>query len=104
MTIQPSSPNRPRIEGPTPARTSTPVARVSDDTPSRTAEATLGGHRDVLDLSPAARALVARTEEDATLSAERMLELRTRVSDGTYNSPSVINELARRMRSSGDLR
>ncbi len=104
MTIQPSSPNRPRIEGPTPARNSTPVARVSDDTPARTGETALSGHRDVLDLSPAARALVARTDDESSLSAERMLELRSRVSDGTYNSPSVIEALARRMRSSGDIR
>jgi len=104
MTIQPSGPNRPRIEGAAPARPSSPVARVSDDVSSRATEATLSGHRDVLDLSPAARALVARTEDEGALSAERMLELRTRVLDGSYNSPAVLDVLARRLRTSGDLR
>jgi hypothetical protein len=37
------------------------------------------------------------------MTAEREAQIRQRVSNGTYNSPSFIDELARRIIRSGDL-
>ena len=67
MTIQPTGPSNPRIEGALPTRSTNGVARVSDETQLRQSEAPATGQRDVLDLSPAARARVARSDEDGSL-------------------------------------
>lgn len=104
MTIQPSGPAGPRIQGSTPARANQSVARVSDETPLRQPEAPAAGQRDVLDLSPAARAFVARSEGEGALSAERLLELRQRILDGAYDAPVVLDAVASALRASGDLR
>lgn len=104
MTIQPAGPNRPRLEGSAPARATTGPARVSDETALRHPDAPVSGQRDVLDLSPAARALVARSDEEGTLSAERLLQIRQRILDGTYDSPVVLDAVAAALRQSGDVR
>jgi hypothetical protein len=70
----------------------------------RQAEAPAAGHRDVLDLSPAARALVARSDEHGSLPAERLLQIRQRILDGTYDTPVVVDAVASALRASGDLR
>ncbi len=104
MTIQPTGPSNPRIEGTSPTRSTNGVARVSDETQLRQSEAPATGQRDVLDLSPAARALVARSDEDGSLSAERLMQIRQRILDGTYDSPVVLDAVASALRTSGDLR
>jgi anti-sigma28 factor (negative regulator of flagellin synthesis) len=104
MTIQPTGPSLSRTEGTAPTRTTPGVARVSDESQLRQTEAQAAGQRDVLDLSPAARALVARSDEDGSLSAERLLQIRQRILDGTYDSPAVLDSVASALRSSGDLR
>ncbi len=104
MSIQPSGPSRPRLEGTVPARQTPGVARVSDETQLRQTEAQPTGQRDVLDLSPAARALVARTDEEGSLPAERLLQIRQRILDGSYDAPVVLDAVASALRSSGDLR
>lgn len=104
MTINPTGPSRPRIEGTIPARSTNGTARVSDESQLRQPEAPVTGQRDVLDLSPAARAFVARTEEEGSLPAERLLQIRQRILDGTYDSPVVLDAVASALRSSGDLR
>lgn len=104
MTIQPTGPSTPRTEGTSPTRSTNGVARVSDETQLRQSEAPATGQRDVLDLSPAARALVARSDENGSLSAERMLQIRQRILDGTYDSPVVLDAVASALRTSGDLR
>ena len=104
MSIQPSGPSRPRLEGTVPARSTPGVARVTDETQLRQTEAPATGQRDVLDLSPAARALVARSEDEGSLSAERLLQVRQRILDGTYDSPVVLDAVASALRTSGDVR
>jgi len=104
MSIQPTGPSSPRLEGPAATRSTPGVARVSDETQLRQPEAPATGQRDVLDLSPAARALVARSDEDGSLSAERMMQIRQRILDGTYDSPVVRDAVASALRKSGDLR
>lgn len=104
MTISPSGPDRPRVDAPAPARAHQPVARVSDEPSSGPSAPVAQRHRDVLDLSPAARAFVARAEDEGTLSAERVLELRQRVLDGAYDAPAILDAVASKLWQSGDLR
>jgi anti-sigma28 factor (negative regulator of flagellin synthesis) len=104
MTINPAGLSRPRIEGTVPARSAPGTARVSDESQVRHPDAPVSGQRDVLDLSPAARALVARSEDEGSLSAERLLQIRQRILDGTYDSPVVLDAVAAALRSSRDLR
>ncbi len=104
MTIHPNGPTGPRVQGATPARANPSIARVSDETPLRQPEGSVQGQRDVLDLSPAARALVARSDGEGALSAERLLELRQRILDGAYDAPAVLDGVASALRASGDLR
>lgn len=104
MTIQPSGPSRPRLEGATPTRPTLAISHVSDETLLRPSDMPAAGQRDVLDLSPAARALVARSDEDGSLSAERLMQIRQRILDGSYDSPAVVDAVASALRASGDLR
>ncbi len=104
MTIPTSGPNRSSVDAPVPARGSTPAARVADEPSSGPATPVAARPKDVLDLSPAARAFVARAEDEGTLSAERMLQIRQRVLDGAYDSPAVLDAVAHKLRQSGDLR
>ena len=60
--------------------------------------------KELLDLSPAARASVARSEDEASIPAERLLAIRQRVLDGTYDSLAVLGAVAARMQRSGVLR
>ena len=50
-----------------------------------------------------ARRTMAGSDTDRRLTAEREAQIRQRVLDGTYNSPSFADELARRIIHSGDL-
>ncbi len=103
MSIKPSGPNSPRLEAPVSAR----VAKASPSTtegPSAPSPSAAPRGRDVLDLSPAARAFVARADEEGGLSAERLLEIRQRVLDGAYDSVEIRDAVAAKLRRSGDLR
>lgn len=75
----------------------------AEEAPARRTPTPPHGQRDVLDLSPVAWALVARGERDATLTAERLLELRGRVLDGSYDSPDVLDSIALSILRSRDL-
>lgn len=97
--------NSPRIDGTIPARGPKAPARVtSDDAPVQEASSGPSRQRDVLDLSPAARAFVARADDESPLSAERLLEIRQRVLDGAYDSPEILDAVAAKLRQSNDLR
>lgn len=102
MSIQPSGPTRPQVEGAVPSRPSPIVVRAEEAQVRRTPTPP-HGQRDVLDLSPAARALAARVEGDDPLSAERLIELRQRVLDGRYDSPAVLEAIADALVRSRDL-
>ena len=102
MSIQPSGPSRPFVEGAGPSRPSPAVVRA-EEAPVRRTPTPSHGQRDVLDLSPAARAFVARAEGDESLSAERMLEIRGRVLDGSYDAPAVLDAIATSILRSRDL-
>ena len=103
MTIQPSGPSRPRLEGTAPTRSATGLARVSDETSALQTEARPTGQREVLDLSSAACAREARSKEDGSLSSEQLLQLRQRILDGTYDTPGVLDAVASALRKSRDL-
>ena len=50
-----------------------------------------------------ARRAIFGNRDGRRLTAEREAQIRQRVENGTYNSPSVIDELAHRIIRSGDL-
>ena len=102
MSIQPSGPSRPHVEGAAASRPSPAVVRA-DEAPVRRTPTPPQGQRDVLDLSPAARALVSRAEGEDSLSAERLMELRGRVLDGSYDAPTVVQAIARALIRNHDL-
>jgi anti-sigma28 factor (negative regulator of flagellin synthesis) len=84
-----------------PATPNTPAAKP-EETSSR---ATPPKGTDQVQISDAGRALAAREggAEASRLSPERVAELRQRVLDGAYNSVEVVDEVARRILSKGDL-
>jgi len=86
MSISPGSPNRPSPQGSVPAQ--------ADSSRSK----------ELLDLSPAARAFVARSEDEGPIPAERLLAIRQRVIDGTYESLAVLGAVAVKLQRSGALR
>ena len=104
MTINPSSGSPgPRLDGTTGAggtRRSGQAPRVGGPAAAPPAENVV--HRDVVDISSAARALVAR-DGDESVSPERLVALRQQVLEGAYNQTETIEALARRIRLSGDL-
>ncbi len=104
MTIQPTGPSTPRTEGTSPTRSTNGVACISDETQLHQSEGSATGQRDVLVLSPAARAMVARSDEGESLSAERLMQIRQRILDRTYDSPVALDAVASALRTSGDLR
>lgn len=58
---------------------------------------------DAVQISDAGRALAARENPDG-LTPERTAQIRQRVLDGAYNSLAVVDEVARRILGSGDLK
>lgn len=96
----------PKVGSPTPA---SPMAKVEQNPPARQTPAAgtpaVGAERtDRVEISNAGRALAARDgSAEASLSPERLAELRQRVLDGAYNSLEVVDEVARRILANGDL-
>lgn len=60
---------------------------------------------DSVQISAAGRSLAERVEREgeATMAPERVAELRTKVLRGAYNTLDVVDQVARRVLSSGDL-
>lgn len=60
---------------------------------------------DSVQISAAGRSLAGRTEADAAadFDPERVAELRTKVLTGAYNTLDVVDQVARRILSRGDL-
>ncbi len=60
---------------------------------------------DSVQISDAGRSLASRVEQDAksTFDPERVAELRTKVLTGAYNTLDVVDQVARRIISRGDL-
>jgi negative regulator of flagellin synthesis FlgM len=73
-----------------------PVAAVPSAAP-------VAARNDKVQISDAGRALAARGSSTSGLDPERAAQIRQRVLDGAYNSLSVVDEVARRIQSSGDL-
>lgn len=61
--------------------------------------------RDSVELSPAAQAMTtgATDQASATLSPERLAEIRQRIQSGAYDSLAVVDEVARRILDRGDI-
>lgn len=57
---------------------------------------------DTVQISDAGRSLAGKLEQD-TLDPERVAELRTKVLTGAYNTLDVVDQVARRILSRGDL-
>lgn len=101
MYINPKSggPIRPDVAGRTaPAERTekTPVAPAPAVTPA-------ASRSDKVQISDAGRALAARDGGAAGLTPERTAQIRQRILDGAYNSLGVVDEVARRILSSGDV-
>lgn len=91
---------------PAPAPTA-PVDRAAPAGPEGPAAAPARDARvrqDSVAISDAGRALAGGAAEGAGgLSAERLTELRRKVLEGAYNQSAVVDQVARRLLSSGDL-
>ena len=61
--------------------------------------------RDSVELSPAAQAMTTGATDQATasLSPERLAEIRHRIQSGAYDSLAVVDEVARRILDRGDI-
>jgi anti-sigma28 factor (negative regulator of flagellin synthesis) len=86
---------------------STPVApdqqqRSQDGVPSGGSQSR---RSDSVQISAEGRSLASRVEADqqTTLDPERVAELRTKVLTGAYNTLDVVDQVARRILSRGDL-
>jgi hypothetical protein len=104
-----SAPGAGRPTGPTAPRT-TLSGGMPAIGPADASEAATRARRDTVQISDAARALGGAERADAApaagrapLTAERLAELRRRVVEGAYDAPSVADQVARRLRASGDL-
>jgi anti-sigma28 factor (negative regulator of flagellin synthesis) len=101
MQIHPKSggPIRPEV-----ASSTQSVDKASKATVTPAAAVTpAAGRSDKVQISDAGRALAAREGGSTGLSPERAAQIRQRVLDGAYNSLGVVDEVARRILSSGDL-
>ncbi len=58
---------------------------------------------DSVQISDAGRHLAGRLEQQEALDPERVAELRTKVLTGAYNTLDVVDQVARRIISRGDL-
>lgn len=93
--------------GTTPA---TPASGVSPTTPAVSgdqagATEARRTRRDSVELSPAAQAMTtgATDQASASLSPERLAEIRQRIHSGAYDSLAVVDEVARRILDRGDV-
>jgi anti-sigma28 factor (negative regulator of flagellin synthesis) len=84
------SANNPRTNG-----TAKPVTPVSP----------ASARRDTVQISDSARTLASRAESDnrAQMDPERVAELRKKVYEGAYNALDVVDQVARRMITRGDI-
>jgi len=78
------------------SRPSDPVAPTTGTSPVRS---------DSVSISDAGRSLAARAQQttNTTFDPERVAELRTKVLTGAYNTLDVVDQVARRIISRGDL-
>jgi predicted TIM-barrel enzyme len=107
MQIHPKSggPSRPEVASSTQSvdkASKAPVAPAAAVT-AAAAVTSAAGRSDKVQISDAGRALAAREGSNTGLSPERAAQIRQRVLDGAYNSLGVVDEVARRILSSGDL-
>jgi anti-sigma28 factor (negative regulator of flagellin synthesis) len=58
---------------------------------------------DSIQISDAGRSLAGRLEQAEALDPERVAELRTKVLTGAYNTLDVVDQVARRILTRGDL-
>ena len=67
--------------------------------------APVSSRRDSVQISDSARTLASRAESDerATMNAERVAELRQKVYEGAYNALDVVDQVARRILTRGDI-
>ncbi len=85
------------------------VEGTKPETASRqaVAQAAPASRADQVEISDAGRALSAQVEEKdgarASLSPERVAQIRQRIFEGAYNSVEVVDEVARRMLDRGDI-
>jgi flagellar biosynthesis anti-sigma factor FlgM len=81
---------------PAAARPTDPATQNSGATPVKS---------DSVQISDAARTMARRAEQDtkSTFDPERVAELRTKVLTGAYNTLDVVDQVARRIISRGDL-
>ncbi len=86
------------------APTGSPVAPRSSDAAAQQQDASVK-KSDSVQISDAGRSMVGRLEQDAksTFDPERVAELRTKVLTGAYNTLDVVDQVARRIISRGDL-
>lgn len=83
---------------PTPTSTTAVPRPAQDSTPLPAARAVKS---DAVQISDAGRRL--HTEQSNALDAERVAELRTKVLTGAYNTLDVVDQVARRILTRGDL-
>ncbi len=81
---------------PATSRPTDPATQNSGSTPVKS---------DSVQISDAGRSLAGRLEQDvkSTFDPERVAELRTKVLSGAYNTLDVVDQVARRIISRGDL-
>ncbi len=95
--FDPLRPDRPAATGsPTQGRPNETTAQPNTTAPVKS---------DSVTISDSGRSLVSRLEADAnsTFDPERVAELRTKVLTGAYNTLDVVDQVARRMLTRGDL-
>lgn len=91
-----------------PQRVATPAAATPPKTGGAAAPAApaAGARQDSVAISDAGRALsggAASGKSAASLTPERVAELRKKVLEGAYNSTHVVDAVAKRLLSSGDI-
>jgi flagellar biosynthesis anti-sigma factor FlgM len=99
MTINHILPGQVRANG---------VDRAKGNSPSKgkgsSSESSSGERSDRVEISAEGRIRAqAALQEGSGLSQERLAEIRQRIEDGTYDTPDMAEQVARRILSSGDL-
>ncbi len=95
--FDPLRPDRPTTAGsPAAGRPNETAAQANTAVPAKS---------DSVTISTSGRSLVGRLEADAnsTFDPERVAELRTKVLTGAYNTLDVVDQVARRILTRGDL-
>ena len=108
MTINPTNPTGPRPADQSLVESARTASRPPADTPRQSASApeAEGPRTDSVRVSDEARALASQREArptDAAIAPERLREIGERLATGYYDQPGVIEELARRIATRGDL-